>query len=78
MTTRTRRTATTHDPNESRGVADHGANDGPTVRAAPDDAVRGGLSVVARGVGSGLAAGAAAVRRLAAAVESGPRDSHRR
>lgn len=48
--------------------SDHGANDGPTVGAAPDEAVRGGLSAVARGVGTGLAAGAAALRKLSSTV----------
>ena len=73
MTTRTRSTTTRLDPDRPSRAVDHGANDGPAVGAAPTEAVRGGLAKVARGVGSGLAAGADAVRRIASAVDTGGR-----
>ena len=61
--------------------SDHGAWDGPTVTSAQDDAVRGGLTSVARGVGTGLGLGVHVLRKAGTALGAGlghGRPHHRR
>jgi hypothetical protein len=49
-------------------VSDHGAWDAPTVADAPEDAVKGGLTTVARGIGAGLGVGTTVISRATTAL----------
>jgi hypothetical protein len=49
-------------------VSDHGAWDAPTVTDASEDAVKGGLTAVARGIGAGLGVGTAFISRAMTAL----------